>query len=102
MQEPTDFQKRVYLLLKKIPKGRITTYKIIGDMLGIKAYQAVGLACKMNPFAPEVPCHRVVKSDGSLGGYSASGGIKRKIALLADEYVYINKWKIIDFKKKLF
>lgn len=97
---PTPFQTKVYELLKQIPKGKVTTYKIIAEKLGIKAYRAVGLACAKNPFAPKVPCHRVVASDGSLGGYS--GGLKKKISLLEEEGIKIKDNKILDFEKVLF
>ena len=97
---PTQFQSKVYELLKQIPKGKVTTYKIIAEKLGVEAYRAVGSACKRNPFAPKVPCHRVVASDGSLGGYS--GGLKRKIELLEKEGVKVIDNKIADFEEKLF
>lgn len=97
---PTHFQTKVYELLKQIPKGKVTTYKIIAEKLGIKAYRAVGLACAKNPFAPKVPCHRVVASDGSLGGYS--GGLKKKTSLLVKEGIVVKENKILDFEKVLF
>lgn len=96
---PTTFQTKVYKLLKEIPKGKVTTYKIIAEKLGIKAYRTVGLACAKNPFAPKVPCHRVVASDGSLGGYS--GGLAKKISLLEEEGIKINKNKVLDFERVL-
>jgi len=95
----TDFQKNVYSLLKEIPLGKVTTYKILAEKLGVKAYRAVGSACGKNPFAPQVPCHRVVCSDGKLGGYSGSGGLKRKIELLEDEGIKIKENKVYDFNK---
>ncbi|MFH1316052.1 MAG: MGMT family protein [Candidatus Woesearchaeota archaeon] len=95
----TEFQKKVYLLLNKIPKGKVTTYKIIAKELNSRAYMAVGNACKRNPDAPKVPCHRVIKSDGRLGGYAK--GSKKKFQLLKKEGIKIKGGKIIDFKKKL-
>ncbi|MFH1275852.1 MAG: MGMT family protein [Candidatus Woesearchaeota archaeon] len=62
----TIFQQKVYNLLKQIPKGKVTTYKILAEKLNIKGYQAIGTARKNNPFFPNIPCHRVVCSDGSL------------------------------------
>lgn len=97
---PTDFNKKVWQALKLIPRGRVTTYKELAKYLGKpKAARAVGNACGKNLNAPKVPCHRVVKSDGSLGGYS--GGVKRKIYLLKKEGVEILKGKVKNFKNKL-
>lgn len=66
----TDFQKRVYDALKLIPKGKVTTYKLLGDFVGCRSSQAIGQALTRNPHAPQVPCHRVVKTDGTIGGYA--------------------------------
>lgn len=80
------FYQKVWLKCMEIPKGETRSYKWIAKEIGHpKAYRAVALALKKNPFAPYVPCHRVIKSDGSIGGYSAKGGIKRKIQLLKKE-----------------
>jgi methylated-DNA-[protein]-cysteine S-methyltransferase len=97
---PTRFQTKVWNLLKKIPKGKVTTYKAIAKALNSKAYRAVGNACNKNPYSPKVPCHRVVNSNGSIGGYAT--GIKKKIALLKKEVVFVKGKKIADFKKKMF
>jgi len=70
----------------KIPKGKVKSYKQVA--LGInrpRSARAVANACGKNPYAPKVPCHRVIRSDGSLGGYSRSGGIKVKKKLLKKE-----------------
>ncbi|MEK9157779.1 MAG: MGMT family protein [Patescibacteria group bacterium] len=80
----TPFQQKVYDFVRTIPKGKTLTYKQVA--IGIKkpkAYRAVGNALNRNPFAPEVPCHRVIKSDGSIGGF-ASGSTK-KLKLLKRE-----------------
>jgi len=90
------FHEKCYELLKKIPKGKVTSYKEIAHALNTKAYRAVGTAMNKNPNPVEVPCHRVVKTDGSLGGY-AYGNIK-KIALLKDEGVEVKEGKIVDFE----
>ena len=66
----TDFQKRVYLELLNVPPGETITYGELARRIGCKSAQAVGQALKRNPFAPEVPCHRVVASDGTIGGYN--------------------------------
>jgi len=96
-----EFDKKVWRALKKIPRGRVTTYKEIAKYLGhASAARAVGNACHKNPDAPKTPCHRVVKSDGRIGGYA--GGIKKKIARLKKEGVKTEKGKVKDFKKKIY
>ena len=86
----TKFQIKVWKYLKTIPKGRVKTYKQVA--LGIKnpkSARAVANACARNPYAPKIPCHRVIRSDGALGGYSGRGGIKEKLRLLRSEKVKI-------------
>ncbi len=86
----TKFQLKVWKYLKTIPKGYVKTYKDVA--IGIKspkAARAVANACGKNPYAPKIPCHRVIRSDGALGGYSGRGGIKRKLRLLRSEKVDI-------------
>lgn len=97
---PTDFQLKVWNLLKKIPRGKVTTYKSIAESLDSKAYRAVGNACNRNPDSPQVPCHRVVNSDGRIGGYAH--GLEKKITLLKKEGIRVNDKKIVDFRKKVF
>ncbi len=100
-QNPTVFQKKVWKILQQIPAGKLTTYSGIAKALGNKnAARAVGNACNNNPFAPAVPCHRVVKSNSQIGGYAH--GIKKKIALLKKEGVAVRRGKIVGFKEKLF
>lgn len=94
------FQEQVWELLKKIPKGKVTTYKEIAHALNTKAYRAVGNACHNNPYSPVAACHRVVNSDGSIGGFSS--GVKKKIKMLEREGVKVRNGKIVDFKKILF
>lgn len=96
----TKFEERVYQLCSKVPKGYITSYKEIAHAMGNKAYRAVGTALHNNPFAPKVPCHRVVNSDGRLGGFAS--GLRRKIAILNKEGILVEKGKIKDFERKLF
>ena len=82
----TEFQKRVWVELVKIKKGTVITYKELAKKIGRPlAVRAVANAVGANPCAPEIPCHRVVRSDGSLGGYSGKGGVKTKIKLLKQE-----------------
>lgn len=103
----TKFQSKVYELLKQVPKGKVTTYKIIAENLNTKAYRAVGSALRCNPFTPEVPCHKVVKSDGSVGGFMGktdmnSKEVKKKVRLLRKEGIKIKENKILNFDKVLF
>ena len=82
----TKFQLKVWKYLMKIPKGKVKTYKEVA--IGInrpKSARAVANACSKNPYAPKVPCHRVIRTDGSIGGFSAPGGIKLKKKLLKSE-----------------
>ncbi len=97
-----QFQEKVWKLMKRIPEGKITTYKIIAEKLGTKAYRAVGNACANNPYSPEVPCHRVVNSDGRVGNFSAPGGIQAKIKLLQSEGLEIKRGVVVSFEKSLF
>jgi len=86
----TKFQKKVWNYLKTIPKGKVKTYKEVAKAIGMpKAARAVANACGKNPYAPKIPCHRVIRSDGGLGGYSGRGGIKTKLRLLRSEKVDI-------------
>lgn len=88
--DATHFQKRVWVALCGISKGKTLTYSELARKIGKpKAVRAVGNAVGKNPFAPEVPCHRIVRSDGKLGGYSGKGGIATKIKLLKSEGVTI-------------
>ena len=82
----TKFQLKVWNYLKKIPRGKIKTYSEVAKAIGKPlATRAVANAIGKNPFAPQIPCHRVIRSDGSLGGYSGKGGIKTKRLLLKKE-----------------
>ena len=86
----TKFQKKVWNYLKSIPKGKVKTYKEVAIAINMpKAARAVANACAKNPYAPKVPCHRVVRTDGNLGGYSAPGGVKTKKKLLKKEGFFI-------------
>lgn len=81
----TPFQQRVYKVISKIPAGKVMTYSQVATRLGNKRWaRAVGTALSKNQDAPHIPCHRVVSLRG-LGGYSASGGMKKKIKLLRQE-----------------
>ena len=82
----TDFQVKVWRELKKIKKGKVKTYKEIAMAINRpKAARAVANACGKNPLLITIPCHRVIRSDGNLGGYSGKGGIQKKLKLLIEE-----------------
>jgi len=87
-----SFNERCYALLRSVPKGKVTTYKAIADALHCKAYRAVGQAMNKNPYAPHVPCHRVISTNGRIGGFAH--GQRKKIALLKREGVVITNGKI--------
>jgi len=94
-QEGTEFQKKVWNELLKIKKGEVITYKELAKRIGSpRAVRAVGSAVGKNKLLVKVPCHRVIRSDGKLGGYSGKGGIKEKLKLLKSEGVDISKIKI--------
>ena len=91
--------------MKRIPRGRVTTYKELARALNSKAYRAVGNACKRNPYAPKVPCHRVVKSSGLVGGFGgkiSGASVRKKITLLKKEGVQVQNGRIVGFEKVLF
>ncbi len=94
------FNARCYELLRQIPKGRVTTYKLMAEALGTKAYRAVGNAMAKNPDLITVPCHRVVKSDGSIGGYAL--GTEKKIELLESEGVRIEDGRVAELPALLY
>ncbi len=84
--EGTDVQIKVWIELSKIPKGKVRTYKEIAKAIGKpNSSRAVANACAKNPYPIVVPCHRVIRSDGLIGGYSGIGGTKRKKELLERE-----------------
>ena len=82
----TRFQLKVWTYLRKIPRGSVKTYSQVAKAIGIPlAVRAVANAIGKNPYPPKIPCHRVIRSDGSLGGYSGKGGVKTKRFLLKKE-----------------
>lgn len=84
----TPFQRRVYLALLEVPRGTTISYGELARRIGCRSAQAVGQALKRNPFAPDVPCHRVVASDGSIGGFNGQRSgemIDKKLRLLKEE-----------------
>jgi O-6-methylguanine DNA methyltransferase len=100
-----NFDQKVWKLMESIPEGKVTTYGLIAKKLNTRAYRAVGNACRRNPYAPKVPCHRVVKSDGSIGGFGGKTSgktVERKIKMLKREKVEIMNGKVVDLVKVLF
>jgi methylated-DNA-[protein]-cysteine S-methyltransferase len=95
-----SFSERCYSLLRKVPKGKVTTYKALAMALNTYAYRAVGNAMHRNPHAPTVPCHRVVSSSGKLGGFAL--GVKNKTKLLEKEGISVRNRRIVDFDSVLF
>ena len=95
----TPFQKQVYDALSLVPRGSVTTYKALAAAIGCGSPRAVGQALKRNPYAPEVPCHRVIASDLRLGGFhgEVSGtAVSKKRALLAEEGVRFSSGRLVD------
>ena len=86
------FLERVWALTARVPRGKVTTYAELARAMKSKGYRAVGLAMNRNPFAPNVPCHRVVGSDGSLTGFA--GGLPKKKRMLTSEGVSIRSGRV--------
>ena len=92
---------KVYRKLLEVPKGKVTTYGELGKAVGLKNGQrAIGMIMKKNPFPVIVPCHRVVKSNGKIGGYTYGERVKSR--MLANEGIKIKDRKIIDFDRVKF
>ena len=86
----SPFQVKIWNYLKKIPKGKVKSYLEVAKAIGKpKAFRAVANAVGKNPYPPKIPCHRVIRSDGTLGGYSGKGGIQQKRKLLISENVIV-------------
>ena len=94
-------EEKIYCKLLQVPEGYVTTYGDLAKAINLKNGQrVVGKIMKNNPFPVIVPCHRVVKSDGTIGGYAY--GIERKKHMLSKEGLKIKDNKILDFKNNLF
>ena len=95
----SDYQRTVYEAVKLIPVGRVSTYARISRLVGAGSPRSAGQALKKNPFAPDVPCHRVISSDLTMGGFCGrrSGPeVERKLRLLAEEGVIFAHGKLAD------
>jgi methylated-DNA-[protein]-cysteine S-methyltransferase len=90
LQNGTKFEIKVWNSISKIPRGEVRTYKELAIQINRpKSARAVANACGKNPYPVKIPCHRVIRSDGKLGGYSGKGGTKTKKKLLKNEgYLY--------------
>jgi methylated-DNA-[protein]-cysteine S-methyltransferase len=96
-RKPTVFESRVYEAVSQIPSGKISTYRDIARVLSIASPRAVGQALRRNPFAPQVPCHRVVCADGKIGGFfgeSAGALIEAKKRMLREEGVIFHEDRV--------
>lgn len=94
----TPFQESVYAALEGIPAGFVTTYGTIAKLVGCRSSQAIGQALRRNPFAPKVPCHRVVRNDGMLGGFfgdSSEQGQSNKQRMLEEEGIVFDTAGIV-------
>ncbi len=99
MREPTSFEQRVYEALCLVPKGRVTTYRDLAIAIGCRSNQAIGQALRRNPYAPEVPCHRVIRADLTLGGFAGQREgeeTERKRKLLESEGVTFDALGRVD------
>jgi methylated-DNA-[protein]-cysteine S-methyltransferase len=92
MNQELSFNEKCYQLLKQIPQGKVTTYQEMANALGSKAWRAVGTAMAKNKDLITTPCHRVVRSDGSIGQYAL--GADKKADLLESEGVAISNGKV--------
>ncbi|HWP78609.1 MAG TPA: MGMT family protein [Candidatus Nitrosotenuis sp.] len=96
-----DLERQVYKILLKVPKGKVTTYGELAKAVGLKNGQrAIGRIMNKNPYPVIIPCHRVVKSDGKIGGYFFGQDIKTK--MLSDEGITIKNGKIENWEKSVF
>lgn len=100
MDTKLSFSEKCYQLLCEVPQGKVTTYKLMAEALGTKAYRAVGNAMYRNPNAPKVPCHRVVANNGHLNGYAF--GLDNKKKLLKSEGISFNGDKVFNLKEVLY
>lgn len=90
MRKGTKFQRKVWRYLMKIPRGTVKSYTEVAKGINMPlSVRAVANAIGRNPYPPRIPCHRVIRSDGTLGGYSGKGGLKTKRLLLKNEGIIV-------------
>jgi len=95
----SPFARRVYAALVKVPAGRVITYAALGRRIGCGSPRAIGQALRANPFAPQVPCHRVIAADLTPGGFQGKrqgNALTRKLSLLADEGVKFYNNRLVE------
>lgn len=92
-------EQKVYSLLKRVPKGRVTTYGELAKAAHLHP-RTIGMLMKNNKYPVNIPCYKVVRSDGSIGGYSGNGGVRKKIELLKKDGINVKNGKI-DLKTRL-
>lgn len=94
MKAYPEFKRKVWLACASIPRGETRSYEWVAGKIGKpRACRAVANALAVNPFAPEIPCHRVIRKDGSIGGFSGRGGIMHKKRLILREKSAMNRKK---------
>ena len=95
----SPFAHKVYTALRRIPAGRVITYAALGRRIHCRSPRAIGQALRVNPFAPDVPCHRVISSDLTPGGFQgkASGpALTKKLRLLRSEGITFTNGRLTD------
>jgi methylated-DNA-[protein]-cysteine S-methyltransferase len=100
----SPFAAQVYAALRKVPAGRVITYAALGRMIGCRSPRAIGQALRANPFAPQVPCHRVIASDLTIGGFKGRSwgpALTQKLRLLAAEGIVFNNGHLSDLKRAI-
>lgn len=96
-----DYSGSVYAVVRQVPRGRVTTYKLVAAALGnVKACRAVGNALNRNPDPDGMPCYRVIKSDGTLGGYG--NGLPEKIRRLRADGIVVKDNKVLGLDRIMF
>jgi methylated-DNA-[protein]-cysteine S-methyltransferase len=98
VQNISDFQQKLYAKLREVPAGKVTTYQDLALAIGSHAYRAVGTAMNKNPFAPEVPCHRVIKANGEIGGFAHGSAQKMTLLLSEGVEIFDNKIDLSRFR----
>lgn len=101
MQKPNETYEKVYMLVRKIPQGKVTTYGTIAKKLSMSP-RTIGQVLHANPYEGDVPCHRVVNRDGRIAPNFAFGGLDIQRKLLESEGVKFKDEKHVDLSRQLF